>query len=435
LSKIDNDKLLKNLLHATLLAAYMLLVFTLVLAIVVLPFGDPRELLTPPQWTTPLAGFSIMGAYITIIFGPAIGVSLIAALVVIVTTPHVSRWLRVGINDLIYGQHDDAFAIISQVNPHISSMNAPHAILPTITATIAQTMKLPYVQLEAENGDTPLVNTFGTLPPGATIERIPLLYQNSQIGELRVSARRSDEQLSRSDLDVLRDLARQVGIALYAAQLTDDLQRARIRLVTAREEERRRIRRDLHDGLGPLLASFAMQLEQAREHLPPDATESAAILSKLTTQAQGTVADVRRLVYDLRPADLDEFGLLSALREYIERNRRKGMTLRIEEPPILPTLPAAVEVAAYRIVQEAVNNALKHAQASEIDISVEAISQEVLSVAIRDNGAGIAPNYLVGIGLHSMHERAEELGGSCTIISNEKGTQVVAFLPIAVQDE
>jgi signal transduction histidine kinase len=237
----------------------------------------------------------------------------------------------------------------------------------------------------------------------------------------------------------LRDLARQVGIALYAAQSTDDLQRARIRLVTAREEERRRIRRDLHDGLGPMLANFAMQLEQARENLPADATESDLILARLTTQAQTTITDVRRLVYDLRPPDLDEFGLLSALREYLHRHQTKSTTLRLAESPALPTLPAAAEVAAYRIVQEAINNALKHAHASEVIIRLtiegdveqsREVQQRALRMEIADNGIGIPADHTVGIGLHSMRERAEELGGACTITSNQSGTQVVAYLPI-----
>ena len=116
------------------------------------------------------------------------------------------------------------------------------------------------------------ISTFGAPPKGAEVERLPLLYRTRKIGELRVSGRRRHDPLSASDRQVLRDLARQVGIALYAAQLTGDLQRARTRLIAAREEERRRIRRDLHDGLGPTMAAFAMQLERARELLPPEAT-------------------------------------------------------------------------------------------------------------------------------------------------------------------
>lgn len=441
--RIDADTLVKGALLFTLITAYVLLIVMLVSAIVVLPFDDPAQVFVAPVWLQPMADLHpILDIVISVLFGPPIGGTLIALLVVFITTPRVVRWLRVGINDLVYGQHDDAFAIISQINPHIDGMNLPHTILPTIAATIANTLKLPYVELETKSDDVPLTTIFGTLPQDVEIECIPLLYHNTKIGELRVAARRKDEPLSNSDLTVLRDLARQVGIALYAAQLTDELQRARIRLVTAREEERRRIRRDLHDGLGPTLANFAMQLEQAREQLPADAAASDSILATLTTQAQHTITDVRRLVYDLRPPDLDEYGLLSALREYIHRRQTKSTTLRLHEPSTLPILPAAVEVATYRIVQEALNNALKHAQAREITVVLEVESavvlqysqQKALRVEIADNGVGIALDHTIGIGLHSMRERAEELGGSCTITGDAHGTRVVAYLPIEYQE-
>jgi signal transduction histidine kinase len=228
-----------------------------------------------------------------------------------------------------------------------------------------------------------------------------LRYQETKIGELRVAARRMDEALSQSDLKVLGDLAWQVGIALYAAQLTADLQRSRTRLVTAREEERRRIRRDLHAGLGPTLANFAMRLEQARESLPPGAAESGALLATLTAEAQSTTRDVRRLVYQLRPPDLDEFGLVSALREYLHRMTPKGTTIALQAPEALPNLPAAVEVAAYRIVQEAVNNVIKHARASVITVTL-ALSPAVaaplsLAVEIGDNGVGLPVDHPVRI--------------------------------------
>lgn len=441
--KLDADTLVKGTLLFTLTTAYVFLIFILVSAIAVLPFDDPEQVFLSPGWLQPLADIHpILDIIISILFGPPIGGTLFALLVVLITTPRVARWLRVGINDLVYGQHDDAFAIISQINPHIDGTNLPHTILPTIAATIAQTLKLPYVELDAKNGDAPLTTLFGSLPQDAEIESIPLLYHDTKIGELRVAARRKDEPLSNSDLTVLRDLARQVGIALYAAQLTDELQRARIRLVTAREEERRRIRRDLHDGLGPTLANFAMQLEQAREQLPNDAAASDKILATLTMQAQNTITDVRRLVYDLRPPDLDEFGLLSALREYMHRQQTKSTALRLSEPATLPILPAAVEVAAYRIVQEALNNALKHAQAREITVALEVepavalqySQHQALRIEIADNGIGIAPDHAIGIGLHSMRERAEELGGNCTISGDADGTRVIAYLPIEYQE-
>src|SRR4051794_8348963 len=217
--KIDADTLMKGVLLFTLTTAYILLVFSLITAVIVLPFDDPNQVFIAPKWIEPFSDLNpVLDLVVSIILGPGIGVSLIATVVVLITTPRVVRWLRLGINDLIYGQHDDPFAIISQVNPHIAGMNLPHTILPTIAATIAQTLKLPYVEIEAESDDAPIVYTFGALPVGTEIEPLPLLYHDTKIGELRVSARRKGEPLSQSDLTVLQDLARQVGIALYAAQ-------------------------------------------------------------------------------------------------------------------------------------------------------------------------------------------------------------------------
>lgn len=435
---LDLDTLLKRGLLFTLTTAYVFVVFTVVDAVVIMPFAEARTVLSNvPGWVKPLLGhFDLLDAFLSILFGPSFGITLVAAVLVILTTPRVYRWLRIGINDLIDAQHDDAFSLLANVRPHLETMSAPQTLLPTIAASIAQTLKLPYVAIAAQEGDTPLQAAFGTIPKGTSIEQLPLTYLGTKIGALDVTARRADEPLSHSDLKVLGDLARQVGIALYAAQLTADLQRSRTRLVTAREEERRRIRRDLHDGLGPTLANFAMRLEQARDVLPPSATESEAILADLTSEAQQAIIDIRRLVYELRPPDLDEYGLASALREYLHRRQPKGTKLTLTAPDALPPLPAAVEVAAYRIVQEAVNNAVKHAQASAITVTLALVPTGEAALSLRveigDNGAGLSPDHAIGIGLHSMRERAEELGGGCLISQREEGgTQVVAQLPLA----
>lgn len=435
------DALLKKSLLFILTTAYVLIFFSLVVAMVVLPFGDPSAILMPPLWLQPLAGRAdgMLSAFLAIIAGPTIGVNLIATVLVLLTTPSVYRWLCIGINDLIDGQHDDAFALMTNFYAHLETMTAPQAILPTIAATIAQTLKLPYVAIATHDEAVPLEVEVGVVPPGAEITALALRYQETKIGELRVAARRAGEPLSQSDRKVLSDLARQVGIALYAAQLTADLQRSRTRLVTAREEERRRLRRDLHDGLGPTLANFAMRLEQARDTLPAAAVESDTILANLTGEAQQAITDIRRLVYELRPPDLDEYGLISALREYLQRRQPKGTALTLTAPDPLPALPAAVEVAAYRIVQEAVNNAVKHARASAITVTLALpFSAELplsLCVEICDNGVGLSADHPIGIGLHSMRERAEELGGSCVISSHaEGGTQVVAQLPLGLKN-
>ena len=170
-------------------------------------------------------------------------------------------------------------------------------------------------------------------------------------------------QLSTAEQRLLRDLARQLGGALHARLLREDLQRARERLVLAREEERRRLRRDLHDGIGPALAGLTLKTETARALLPPGTDGASRQLHDLSEEIRRTVVDVRRLVEGLRPPALDELGLAGACAQAVERlTAGAGVSASVRASDDLPALPAAVEVAAYRIVVEAVTNTVRHAQ-------------------------------------------------------------------------
>jgi signal transduction histidine kinase len=217
---------------------------------------------------------------------------------------------------------------------------------------------------------------------------------------------------------------------VHAVQLTLDLQHSRERLVLAREEERRRLRRDLHDGLGPRLAALTLRIETARERLASDPLADE-LLGDLSTSTEDAVADIRRLVYSLRPPALDDLGLVPALRQASESYGSGGPAFTIEAPEQLPALPAAVEVATYRIAQEAIANVVRHAQARHcvIRLAVNA-SSTLLLVEVEDDGRGLPLDKVTGIGLHSMRERAEELGGSCEIQPREGGGTIVrARLP------
>jgi signal transduction histidine kinase len=227
----------------------------------------------------------------------------------------------------------------------------------------------------------------------------------------------------------LTDFARQAGIAAHAVQLTDALQRSREQLVVAREEERRRIRRDLHDGLGPALASLAMQADSAREWTRAEPERTEAALAEITAKAQDALQDIRRLVYDLRPPALDELGLVGALRQ-TAANSPNGLHIEIDVPQSLPPLSAAVEVAAYRIVQETLNNVARHAHAQHC--TVRLCVHDTLCLEIDDDGIGLPSTPRAGVGLVSMRERAAELGGTCVIEAIPGGgTRVRARLPLA----
>ncbi len=211
-----------------------------------------------------------------------------------------------------------------------------------------------------------------------------------------------------------------------------DLQRSRERLVSAREEERRRLRRDLHDGLGPQLASLTMTAEAARDLIATDPERADELLGGVMERAQDAVSDVRRLVYGLRPPALDALGLLAALRAHAANHTDGGIRVTLKAPEELPPLPAAVEVAVYRIVMEALNNVVSHAEARNCEVLISLDDRAgILTLEVSDNGRGIEEDHKLGVGLSSMRERAEELGGSCVVApASAGGTRVKARLPL-----
>lgn len=356
--------------------------------------------------------------------------------------------LQQGINHLMYGERDDPYAALSRLGRRLEASLAPEAVLPTVVTTVREVLKLPYVaiylkhedgnKIAAESASPSLRSENGKIHvPGMDREGlcVPLIHQGETLGYVVLGPRAPNEAFSTTDLHLLDDLAPQVGVAVHAVRLTADLQRSRERLVLAREEERRRLRRDLHDDLGPTLASFGLAASTVADLIPHDPAAATRLVKELENQMRATVGNVRKLVYDLRPPTLDELGLLPAVRERASRfsNAPNGFHVTVDAPAELPALPAAVEVAAYRIVQEALENVSKHAQARQCTIRFA--NQSGLEIEITDDGIGLPPNITRGVGLRSMRERAEELGGSCVIERGVNcGTHVLACLPIGEFD-
>jgi signal transduction histidine kinase len=304
-------------------------------------------------------------------------------------------------------------------------------VLPTVVETIAQALKLPYAAILLKEGEGCRTAASHGSPRGEP-ETLPLVYQREEIGHLVLSPRAPGETFSDADRSLLEDLARQTEVAVHAVRLTADLQRSRERLVVTREEERRRLRRDLHDGLGAQLAGLNIQAGTLRRLIPSDPDAADELVVELREELQGAISDIRRLVYDLRPPALDDLGLVEALGQLAERYDTKNSTLRvvIKVPDDLSSLPAAVEVAVYRIAQEALTNVARHARARRCAVQL-AINDEV-TIEIVDDGVGIPVSRKAGVGLSSMRERAAELGGSCTVESAPAcGTRVLVRLPLA----
>jgi signal transduction histidine kinase len=382
-----------------------------------------------------------------------LGVSLLATgLVAVLFQPLRSRLQR-GVHRLMYGERDDPSAVTSRLGRRLEATLTPEAVLPTVVETIAQALKLPYVAILLKEGEGfRSAASYGS--PTAEPEALLLVYQGEEIGRLVIGPRAPGEMFSDADRRLLEDLARQAEIAVHAVRLTSDLRRSREHLVTTREEERRRLRRDLHDGLGPTLASFALKLDAARKLVRRKPEDAEVLLSRLKEQTQDTVTEVRRLVYGLRPPALDDLGLVAAVRQQAESHgfvthegfsRAAGnvasggaeLAFSLEAPGGLPTLPAAVEVACYRIAQEAITNVARHAKARtcRIRLSLDR-GAGMLEVEIIDDGVGMPEDRVAGVGLSSMHERAEELGGTLAVEPKpEGGTRVLARLPLPAPEQ
>lgn len=379
----------------------------------------------------------VVGVYVLIVGGlgalfQAQGnllVALLAAGVVAVLFTPLRERLQRGVNRLMYGERDDPYEAVSRLGRRLEATLAPDAVLPAVVETVRESLRLPYAAIMLGDRE---VTAAEAGEPVAEPLRLPLTYRNEPVGELVLSPRSGEEGFSAADRRLLEDLARQAGIAAHAVRLTADLQRARERLVSAREEERRRLRRDLHDGLGPQLSSQTLTIDAIRTLMRHDPGTAERLLVDLKAQAQDAVFDIRRLVHALRPPALDDLGFIGALREAAAKYSHNGLSVSVEAPERLPDLPAAVEVAAYRIAQEATTNVVRHAKAHTCTVSLTVDSDAgAFRLEVRDDGRGIEGNRGSGVGLTSMRERAEELGGNLTIETlSEGGTVVRAGLPL-----
>lgn len=360
-------------------------------------------------------------------------VSLLATGLVAVLFQPLRERLQKGVNRLLYGDRDDPYEVLNRMGERLESSLVPQAVLPTIVETIAQALKLPYTGIAFKNETGFDIVTYYGLSGGEKVE-LPLHYRGEQIGKLICGTRSPEDPFTKQELELLKSIARQVGVAAHAVRLTEDLKKSRERLVLAREEERRRLRRDLHDGIGPELASVGLKVEAARNLLRQDPEKAEQLLVSLRTQVHLAVGDIRRLVYDLRPPALDELGLVSAVRQSGSlQSPPEGLTISVECHDELPPLPAAVEVAAYRIALEGVTNVVRHAAATQCVVRFSCGDQ--LELEIVDDGCGMEIDTYPGIGLTSMRERAAELGGEVLIDSlPARGTKVLARLPVVETD-
>ncbi|GAB2647545.1 hypothetical protein GCM10009743_23750 [Kribbella swartbergensis] len=358
---------------------------------------------------------AILGSVISSRVGRSAAITVLVALVIAPILPRLQRL----VDRALYGDRRDPARVASRVGEQLS------AGLPGVVASIRSALRFPYVALTV--GDT-IVASDGT--PPANVVPLELEYGGAVVGSLRIGLRSGESELASADRGVLGLVAVPLAVAVHATRLSAELQSSREKLVSTREEERRRLRRDMHDGLGPTLTGIAFTADAAANLIATDAERARELLTTLRTDTRMAIADVRRLVDDLRPPALDELGLVGALRQRADQLsfRADGTSIQVDvSADGLPPLPAALEVAAYRIATEALTNIVRHSHATNAVLALRC--GDDLEIEVTDDGP---PNgeWRPGVGLHAMRERAAELGGRFEAGPSASGGVVRARFPL-----
>ena len=324
--------------------------------------------------------------------------------------------LRGVVDQLLFGERPDPLGAASQVVGRIGEDP-----LPALRA-IREALVVPYAALLVEGA---ILASSGT----ETTHTRTLDLDGA--GQLVVGLRPGDLAFSPGDEQVLRLTVPLLAQTLRARAMAEDLIESRGQTIAAVEEERRRLRRELHDGLGPRLSGVAFTSDAARNLIHTDPDAAADMVAELRADTVAAIEEIRRMVYAMRPPALDELGLVPALRQQAVglRNREgEPVAVDVTAPEDLADLPAAVEVAAYRIVTEALANVARHSSSASAAVRLERAA-DGLRLEITDRGIRNGA-WRAGVGLSSMRERAAELGGTLEAGPGPSGGRVAALLPI-----
>jgi len=388
-----------------------------------------RTLVYATLTTGVVAGYLVIFLAVDQLVGIRGVAGVIAAALVAMGFQPLREVLQRRVHRLVYGDRSDPYAALARLGQRLQSAPDPSEVFTTIVDGVSAALRLGYCAVSLRRDDTLEVAAEQGIRGREPEFVLPLSYQGDEIGQL-IAEPAPRSVLSATDRQLLDDLARQAGAAVHSVRVMSDLQRSRERLIAAREEERLRLRRDLHDGLGPTLAALVFKIGLIRDSVRDDPARSDRLLQELGGETKNAIADIRSLVYALRPPALDELGLVGALREQAALlGESTGLEIAVASPH-LPELPPAVEVAAYRIVTEALTNVARHAQASRCDVELRL--RDGLEIDVCDDGIGFAESARPGVGLRSMRERADELGGSFTAGKcAPHGTRIQVRLPVA----
>lgn len=361
---------------------------------------------------------------------PVLMTGVAAVLGALVFRPASDRLRRLALRRL-YGARSEPHEVVSRL-AHLEGESTGD-VMDQLCRRMLSMLRLTYIAVELPSeGGFAVAASAGT--PTTPVQQVPLLHQDRQVGRLALAVRAGREPFGRSDARLLVDLGNHIARVVEVMGLNEELRRSRSQIISAREEERRRLQRELHDGIGPALAAHAMQLDVARYLVATDPREAQEVLARLLASTQEIIGEVRRVVDGLRPMPLDQFGLVSAIQHQaadFSIGRQAGApAVTFTTSGDLDHLPAAVEVAVYRTAMEALNNAVRHSGAANCSLSLVAEDGRVL-VTVADDGFGVPENYQPGVGLASMRDRALELGGHFRIDSAPgRGSKVIAEFPI-----
>ena len=345
---------------------------------------------------------------------------LAAAALVAAAVDPLRRFVQRRVDHLVHGQALEPLAAIDSLGGHLGAHRDPHRLLSSVLDGIVDSMRLSgaTIRIPDEAGDR-IVAVGRT---GHDDVELPLVLDDASLGVLVVSPR-PGERLDQRSLRTLEALVPTVAVAVRLAITADELRASRARVVHARDDERAALRRELHDGLGPALAGIGYGIAAARSILVSDPERARELLDRMAAEIDARVEEVRSLARDLVPPVLVEEGLGPALVELAERHRLGGLDVRAEVDDAV-TLGTAADSTLYGIAVEAVRNVARHAAARRCRIELRSDGRCV-DLTIVDDGVGIHPDTVSGVGLQSMRERAGALRADFSIVPAPSGGTVV----------
>jgi signal transduction histidine kinase len=412
--------------------------FAVTVAVALLRYGDTdvdvilgRSYMWASLTMCVVAAYLLVVTVLAALLQRAAGASLAVAasgVVALLMAPLRARLQR-SVDRLLYGARADPYASVAALSRRLEGSVSLDEVLPAVARTITDELHLPYAAFHLTGaGGAVAVAEHGAVRGDLIV--LPVEYLGEQVGNLVVCTPGHGVTLRAAERRLLTDLARQSGAAAHGVATLMELRRSREHLVAAREQERRSLRRELHDDLGAMLTGVALGVDAADNRLPAG-SPAAEQLSRVRAVVSAAIDDLRRIIDGLRPPALDEVGLVEAIRDrMLTLSDVTGPHVDVGAGP-LPALPAEVEVACYHVAVEAVHNAVRHSDARRVTVTLAA-ADGWLDLSVIDDGRGIGATAVQGEGhgLVTMRQRVEEIGGRFSVVTGPSGTTVIATLPM-----